>query len=339
MFEGFLDLFFYKYSILIAIVFVAIFSYLIPLYQYFISLFSGAYISLISLIMMRIRRVPLDLIVDSYITAVKAGIKILSSDLENHYLASGNVRKVVQALISAKKAKIELSFDNAAAIDLAGRDVLQAVKNSVSPIVIDSPLISAVSNNGIELIIKARVTIKTNIQNLVGGAGEQTILARVGESIIKAVGSAKDHNEILSCPENISKMNSMRNLGDGTAFDILSVDIAEIKVGENIGAKLQNDQANTDLNIANANAEGKKAMALALLAELKAKEQQMKNDLILKEQEILLATAEALRNGNIGVLDYLKMKNIESDTKMKESIAECDLINKKNNKENNPKKG
>jgi uncharacterized protein YqfA (UPF0365 family) len=298
----------------------------IPIYQWLISIFSGAHISLTSLIVMRIRRVPVDLIVDSYITAVKAGIDIKSSDLETHYLAGGNVKRVVMALISAEKAGIKLSFNNAAAIDLAGRNVFEAVQISVNPKVIDTPEVSAVTKNGIELIIKARVTVRANIQQLVGGAGEDTILARVGEGIITAVGLAENHEEVLADPNKISRLVLNKGLGTGTAFDILSIDISDVTVGENIGAQLQIDQANADLKVAESKAEGRRSMAIAVLEEKKAAEQDARVQVVLAEKEIPLALSEALRNGNLGIYDFEKLKNIQSDTKMRSSIATSDFF-------------
>ena len=298
----------------------------VPVYQWLISIFSGAHIGLTSLIVMRIRRVPVDLIVDSYITAIKAGLTVKSEELETHYLAGGNVKRVVMALISAEKAGIKLSFNNAAAIDLAGRNVFEAVQISVNPKVIDTPPVSAVTRNGIELIIKARVTVRANIQQLVGGAGEDTILARVGEGIITAVGLAENHEEVLADPNKISRLVLSKGLGTGTAFDILSIDISDVTVGENIGAQLQIDQANADLKVAESKAEGRRSMAIAVLEEKKAAEQDARVQVVLAEKEVPLAVAEALRNGNLGIYDYEKLKNIQSDTKMRSSISTSDFF-------------
>lgn len=294
--------------------------YFIPFYHWFVALFSGARIGLVNLIVMRIRRVPVGLIVDSYITAVKAGLNISSGDLETHYLAGGVVQRVVRALISAEKAGIKLSFDNAAAIDLAGRNVFEAVQISVNPKVIDTPLVSAVTRNGIELLIKARVTVRANIQQLVGGAGEDTILARVGEGIITAVGLTVNHEEVLADPNRISRLVYDKGLGAGTAFDILSIDIADVNVGENIGAKLQIDQANADLKVAEAKAESKRAMAVALEQEMIAENQRARIQVTLAEGRVHDSLSEALKNGKIGVFDYYRMRNLEADTKMRNNI-------------------
>ena len=311
------------------------FFHFVPVYNWFVALFSGAHIGIIDLIIMRIRRVPVSLIVDSYITAIKAGIKISSSDLETHFLAGGDVKKVVRALISAEKAGINLSFNNAAAIDLAGRNVFEAVQISVNPKVIDTPQVSAVTRNGIELVIVARVTVRANIQQLVGGAGEDTILARVGEGIITAVGLAKNHEEVLADPNKISRLVLEKGLEKGTAFNILSIDIADVDVAENIGAKLQIDQANADLKVSEAKAEAKRAMAIAVKEEMKAEEQKARVEVVLAEKEIPLAYAKALEKGNLGISEYLKIKNIESDTKMRSSISKSDFF--KSSKEDDSK--
>lgn len=300
--------------------------YFIPIYQWLVATFSGAHIGLMSLILMRIRRVPVNLIVDSYITAVKAGLKLSSSDLETHFLAGGDVKKVVKALISAEKAGIDLSFNNAAAIDLAGRNVFEAVQISVNPKVIDTPEVSAVTRNGIELIIIARVTVRANIKQLVGGAGEDTILARVGEGIITAVGLAANHEEVLSDPNKISRLVLEKGLGTGTAFNILSIDIADVSVAENIGAKLQIDQANADLKVSEAKAESRRAMAIAVREEKKALEQEARVEVVKAEMEVPLALAESLRKNNMSAMDFLNMKNLESDTKMRSAIAKSDFL-------------
>ena len=327
IFEFVLDFFLNHFFLSVTIFFViTLLFYFVPIYQWLISIFSGAHIGLTSLIVMRIRRVPVDLIVDSYITAIKAGLDIKSSDLETHYLAGGNVKRVVMALISAEKAGIKLSFNNAAAIDLAGRNVFEAVQISVNPKVIDTPEVSAVTKNGIELIIKARVTVRANIQQLVGGAGEDTILARVGEGIITAVGLAENHEEVLADPNKISRLVLSKGLGTGTAFDILSIDISDVTVGENIGAQLQIDQANADLKVAESKAEGRRSMAIAVLEEKKAAEQDARVQVVLAEREVPLAISEALRNGNLGIFDYEKLKNIQSDTQMRSSISSSDFF-------------
>lgn len=321
------------YTILFSVLFVVL--YYIPLYHWFIAMFSGAYINLTNLIVMRIRRVPINLIVDSYITAIKAGIKINSSDLETHFLAGGNVKNVVKALISAEKAKIDLPFDTAAAIDLAGRNVFEAVQISVNPKVIDTPPVSAVTKNGIELIIVARVTVRADIKHLVGGAGEETILARVGEGIITAVGLANNHEEVLSDPNKISRLVLEKGLSTGTAFIILSIDIADIDVAENIGAKLSIDQANANLKTAEAMAESRRAMAIAIIEEKKAEEQQEKNKVVSAKREIYLAIAEAFKTGNLGIVDYERLKNLMSDTEMRNAISRSDFF--KCSKNNNSK--
>lgn len=270
---------------------------------------------------MRWRKVPPDLIVKGMVNATKAGLNINSDQLEAHYLAGGNVMKVVAALISADKANIPLDFNAATAIDLAGRDVFDAVQMSVNPRVIDTPPVSAVAKDGIQLIAKARITVRANITQLVGGAGEETILARVGEGIVTTIGSAVNHKEVLENPDKISKTVLLKGLDAGTAFEILSIDIADIDIGENIGAKLQMDQAQADKNIAQAKAEERRAMAIALEQEMKAKAQEARAKVIEAEAEIPKSMSEAFRNGNLGIMDYYKMQNIKADTEMRDSIA------------------
>lgn len=270
---------------------------------------------------MRWRKVPPDLIVKGLVNATKAGLNINSDQLEAHYLAGGNVMKVVAALISADKANIPLDFNAATAIDLAGRDVFDAVQMSVNPRVIDTPPVSAVAKDGIQLIAKARITVRANITQLVGGAGEETILARVGEGIVTTIGSAVNHKEVLENPDKISKTVLLKGLDAGTAFEILSIDIADIDIGENIGAKLQMDQAQADKNIAQAKAEERRAMAIALEQEMKAKAQEARAKVIEAEAEIPKSMSEAFRNGNLGIMDYYKMQNIKADTEMRDSIA------------------
>ncbi len=255
------------------------------------------------------------------ITATKAGLEVTTTDLETHYLAGGNVPNVIRALISADKANIKLDFKQATAIDLAGRDVFEAVQISVNPKVITTPKVAAVAADGIQLIAIARVTVRANIQQLVGGAGEDTILARVGEGIVTSIGSAATHKDVLENPDNISKLVLARGLDAGTAFEILSIDIADVDVGANIGAKLQTDQASADLKVAEAKAEERRAMAVALEQEMKAKAQEARAKVIEAEAEVPLAMAEAFRSGNLGIMDYYKMKNIEADTGMRESIS------------------
>ena len=255
------------------------------------------------------------------ITGTKGGLTLKANEREAHYLAKGNVVKVVNALISADKANIALDFKTAAGIDLAGRDVFEAVQMSVNPKVINTPPVTAVAKNGIQLICKARATVRANINQLVGGAGEETVLARVGEGIVSSIGSAESHAEVLETPESISKVVLAKGLDAGTAFELLSIDIADIDIGKNIGAVLQLDQANADKNIAQARAEERRAMAVALEQEMKAKAQEARAKVIEAESQIPLAMAEAFRNGNLGVMDYYKLKNIQADTDMRENIA------------------
>ena len=295
--------------------------WLFPVTMWFQALISGVKISLIQLILMRWRKVPPGVIVMAMITGTKAGLKLNANELEAHYLAKGNVPKVVNALISADKANISLDFKMAAAIDLAGRDVFEAVQMSVNPKVINTPPVSAVAKDGIQLIAKARVTVRTNIKQLVGGAGEETILARVGEGIVSSIGSAESHKEVLENPDSISKVVLEKGLDAGTAFEILSIDIADVDVGKNIGAVLQMDQANADKNIAQARAEERRAMAVAQEQEMKAKAQEARAKVIQAEAEVPLAMAEAFRNGNLGIMDYYKFKNIQADTDMRTNIA------------------
>ena len=292
-----------------------------PITLWFQALISGVRISLIQLVLMRWRKVPPGTIVIAMITGTKAGLKLDANSLEAHYLAKGNVIKVVNALISADKANIALDFKMAAAIDLAGRDVFEAVQMSVNPRVINTPPVTAVAKDGIQLIAKARVTVRANIRQLVGGAGEETILARVGEGIVSSIGSASSHKSVLEHPDSISKVVLSKGLDSGTAFEILSIDIADIDIGRNIGAALQMDQANADKNIAQARAEERRAMAVALEQEMKAKAQEARAKVIEAEVEIPLAMAEAFRKGNLGIMDYYKMRNIQADTDMREQIA------------------
>jgi uncharacterized protein YqfA (UPF0365 family) len=297
------------------------FLYFVPLNLWITARFSGVKIGLFELVFMRIRKVPPSIIVNSLITISKAGIPLTTSDLETHYLAGGNVRGVIKALISADKANIALTFKQAAAIDLAGRDVFEAVQISVNPQVINTPNVAAVAQDGIQLIAKARVTLRVNIAQLVGGAGEETILARVGEGIVTSIGSSQSHKNVLENPDSISKLVLQKGLDAGTAFEILSIDIADIDVGENIGAKLQIDQANADLKVAEAKAEERRAMAVAVEQEMRAKAQEAKAKVIEAEAEIPKAIANAFNSGNLGIMDYYKMKNIEADTQMRDSIA------------------
>lgn len=300
----------------------AVFFYFVPFLLWISARVSGVRISLIQLFLMRIRKVPPQVIVRAMIEAHKAGLKTITRDeLEAHYLAGGHVERVVHALVSASKANIDLGFQMATAIDLAGRDVFEAVQMSVNPKVIDTPPVTAVAKDGIQLIAKARVTVRANIRQLVGGAGEDTILARVGEGIVSSIGSSESHKQVLENPDSISKLVLKKGLDSGTAFEILSIDIADIDIGKNIGATLQMDQAQADKNIAQAKAEERRAMAIALEQEMKAKAQEARAKVIEAEAEVPRAIAEAFRSGNLGIMDYYKMKNVEADTAMRESIA------------------
>ena len=300
----------------------AVFFYFVPFLLWISARVSGVRISLIQLFLMRIRKVPPQVIVRAMIEAHKAGLKTITRDeLEAHYLAGGHVERVVHALVSASKANIDLGFQMATAIDLAGRDVFEAVQMSVNPKVIDTPPVTAVAKDGIQLIAKARVTVRANIRQLVGGAGEDTILARVGEGIVSSIGSSESHKQVLENPDSISKLVLKKGLDSGTAFEILSIDIADIDIGKNMGATLQMDQAQADKNIAQAKAEERRAMAIALEQEMKAKAQEARAKVIEAEAEVPRAMAEAFRSGNLGIMDYYKMKNVEADTAMRESIA------------------
>ena len=295
--------------------------YLIPVGLWFQALVSDVKISLLQLVLMRWRKVPPTVIVSAMIEGKKAGIELYRDLLEAHYLAGGHVAQVVHALVSASKANIDLTFQIATAVDLAGRDVFEAVQMSVNPKVINTPPVTAVAKDGIQLIAKARVTVRANIKRLVGGAGEETVLARVGEGIVSSIGSSESHKAVLENPDDISKRVLSKGLDSGTAFEILSIDIADIDVGKNIGAGLQIDQAEADLKIAQAKAEERRAMAVAREQEMKALAQEMKAKVIEAEANVPLAMSEAFRSGNLGVMDYYRMKNIEADTQMRESIA------------------
>jgi uncharacterized protein YqfA (UPF0365 family) len=303
------------FGLLILIIAVlALVLYLVPVPLWIAAWASGAYVGLFTLIAMRLRRVPPHTIVTARISAVKAGIDIPLNDLEAHFLAGGNVVRVVNAMISADKASIPLPFKRAAAIDLAGRNVLEAVQMSVLPKVIETPRIAAVAKDGIQLIVVSRVTVRTNIDRLVGGAGEETIIARVGEGMVSTIGSAANHKSVLENPDHISKHILSKGLDAGTAYEILSIDIADVDVGANIGAKLQIDQADADKQIAQAKAEERRAMAVAL-------EQEMRARVVEAEAEVPRAMAEAFRQGNLGIMDYYRMKNLQADTEMRDSIA------------------
>ncbi len=298
-----------------------LFIYFVPIPLWISAIASNVYVNLFQLIFMRLRKVPPSIIVNALINATKAGLKLSRNELEAHYLAGGNVPRVVNALISADKANIELDFQKAAAIDLAGRDVFEAVQLSVNPRVIESPPVVAVAKDGIQLIAKARVTVRANIQRLVGGAGEETILARIGEGIVTSIGSAASHKQVLENPDTISKLVLEKGLDAGTAFEILSIDIADIDIGKNIGAELQTDQAEADKNIAQAKAEERRAFAVAQEQEMKAKAEEARAKVIEAEAQIPMAIADAFKNGNLGVMDYYKIQNIQADTDMRDSIA------------------
>lgn len=285
------------------------------------ALVSGAHVGVLNIVFMRFRKVPPKLIIESKIMAVKAGIDISTDLLESHYLAGGNLARVVQALIAADKANIDLEFNRAAAIDLAGRDVLEAVQMSVNPKVIETPKIAAMAKDGIQLKAISRVTVRANIDRLVGGAGEDTILARVGEGIVSTIGSSENHKQVLENPDTISKTVLSKGLDSGTAYEILSIDIADVDVGKNIGADLETDRAEADKKIAQAKAEERRAMAYAVEQEMKARVEEMKAKVVEAEAQVPLAMSEAFRSGNLGIMDYYKMKNIMADTDMRSSIA------------------
>ena len=307
--------------VIAVIVLLVIMLYFIPIGLWFSALVSGVKISLLQLFLMRFRKVPPGVIVRALIEGTKAGVMLNRDALEAHFLAGGHVARVVHALVSAAKANIELSFNMATAIDLAGRDVFEAVQMSVNPKVINTPPVTAVSKDGIQLIAKARVTVRANIKQLVGGAGEETVLARVGEGIVSSIGSSHSHKSVLENPDFISRVVLEKGLDAGTAFEILSIDIADIDIGKNIGAALQLDQAEADKNIAQAKAEERRSMAVALEQEMKAKAQEMRAKVIEAEAKIPLAISEAFRSGNLGIMDYMKYKNIMADTAMRDSIA------------------
>ncbi len=320
-------------GLLVVLILLILFFYYVPFLLWLNAKVSGVNISLVQLFLMRIRKVPPSVIVNAMIEAHKAGLnQIRRDDLEAHYLAGGHVVRVVHALVSANKANIDLSFQMATAIDLAGRDVFEAVQMSVNPKVIDTPVVSSVAKDGIQLLARARVTVRANIRQLVGGAGEETILARVGEGIVSSIGSSETHKLVLENPDSISKLVLSKGLDAGTAFEILSIDIADVDVGKNIGANLQMDQAEADKNIAQARAEERRAMAVALEQEMKAKAEEARAKVIEAEAEVPKAMAEAFRSGNLGIMDYYKMKNIEADTSMRESIGNPNNKGKNDNK-------
>src|SRR5574344_2390799 len=301
---------------------VMVFLHFVPLGLWISALAANVQVSIVTLVGMRMRRVPPAKIILPLIKANKAGLDVQVNQLEAHYLAGGNVDKVVDALIAAHRAQIPLPFERSAAIDLAGRDVLEAVQMSVNPKVIETPIVSAVAKNGIELKIKARVTVRANIDRLVGGAGEPTIIARVGEGIVTTVGSSSKHTDVLESPDEISKTVLGKGLDAGTAFEILSIDIADVDVGRNIGAELQTDQAEADKRIAQAKAEERRAMAVAKEQEMKAYTQEMEAKVVEAQAKVPAAMAAALESGRLGVMDYYRLNNIQADTQMRRTIAE-----------------
>lgn len=311
----------------VVIIVLSVFLSFFPIMLWISAIASGVRISIITLVAMRLRRVVPSRIVNPLIKAIKAGLGLNINQLESHFLAGGNVDRVVNALIAAHRANIPLVFERAAAIDLAGRDVLQAVQMSVNPRVIETPIVAAVAKNGIEVKVKARVTVRANIERLVGGAGEETIIARVGEGIVTTVGSANSHKDVLENPDMISRTVLGKGLDAGTAFEILSIDIADVDVGKNIGAHLQTEQAEADKRIAQAKAEERRAMAVAQEQEMKAKVIEMRAKVVESESQVPLAMADALKSGKIGVMDYMNLKNIEADTQMRNTIGKPDSSN------------
>jgi uncharacterized protein YqfA (UPF0365 family) len=323
--------FFYLIVAVLIIIVLSVFFTFVPVMLWISALASGVRVSILTLIAMRIRRVIPSRIINPLIKATKAGLGLTINQLESHYLAGGNVDRVVNALIAAQRANIDLMFERAAAIDLAGRDVLQAVQMSVNPRVIETPIVAAVAKDGIEVKVIARVTVRANIDRLVGGAGEETIIARVGEGIVTTVGSAESHKEVLENPDSISRVVLSKGLDAGTAFEILSIEIADVDVGRNIGAKLQIDQAEADKQIAQAKAEERRAMAVAQEQEMRARVVEMRAKVVEAESQVPLAMAEALRQGKIGVMDYMNLKNIEADTNMRSSFGKATDPNQEGN--------
>ncbi|BDG80733.1 UPF0365 protein YqfA [Bacillus subtilis] len=307
--------------VVVGIIVLAVFFTFVPVMLWISALAAGVKISIFTLIGMRLRRVIPSRVVNPLIKAHKAGLDVGTNQLESHYLAGGNVDRVVNALIAAQRANIELTFERCAAIDLAGRDVLEAVQMSVNPKVIETPFIAGVAMDGIEVKAKARITVRANIDRLVGGAGEETIVARVGEGIVSTIGSSENHKKVLENPDMISQTVLGKGLDSGTAFEILSIDIADVDIGKNIGAILQTDQAEADKNIAQAKAEERRAMAVAQEQEMRARVEEMRAKVVEAEAEVPLAMAEALREGNIGVMDYMNIKNIDADTDMRDSFG------------------
>ena len=306
---------------IVAVALLLVLLWAVPVRLWIEAVFAGVRVGLGDLIGMRLRKVSPAAVIRPLIAATKAGIELSTRQLEAHFLAGGHVDRVVKALISADKANIDLTFERAAAIDLAGRDVLEAVKVSVNPKVIETPKVSAMAKDGIQLIATARVTVRANIHRLVGGAGEDTILARVGEGIVSTIGSSESHKAVLENPDNISKTVLAKGLDAGTAFEILSIDIADVDVGKNIGAELQTDQAEADKRIAQAKAEERRAMAVAAEQEMSARVEEMRARVVEAEAQVPLAMAEAFRQGNLGIMDYMRYRNLKADTEMRHAIA------------------
>ena len=316
-----MDFIFPGFTIVLIVFFILILQHFVPIGLWISALAAGVHISIFDLIGMRLRRVPPRVIVLPLVKGSKAGLEVNVNQLEAHYLAGGDVDRVVDALIAAHRASIPLTFERSAAIDLAGRNVLEAVQMSVNPKVIETPIISAMAKNGIELRVRARVTVRANIDRLVGGAGEATIIARVGEGIVTTVGSSERHTDVLENPDHISRTVLEKGLDAGTAFEILSIDIADVDVGRNIGAELQTDQAEADKRIAQARAEERRAMAVAKEQEMRAPTQEMQAEVVRAQAEVPIAFAEALKSGKLGVMDYYRLQNINADTEMREAIA------------------
>ena len=322
-------------AVVVAFILLAILFTFVPVMLWISALAAGVKVSIFTLIGMRLRRVIPSRVINPLIKAHKAGINVTNNQLESHYLAGGNVDRVVNALIAAHRANIELMFERCAAIDLAGRDVLEAVQMSVNPKVIETPFIAGMAMNGIEVKAKARITVRANIDRLVGGAGEETIIARVGEGVISTIGSSEHHTKVLENPDMISQTVLAKGLDSGTAFEILSIDIADVDIGKNIGAHLQMEQADADKNIAQAKAEERRAMAVAKEQEMKARVEEMRAKVVEAEAEVPLAMAEALKKGNLGVMDYMNIQNITADTDMRDSISKIsEPKDGKNNKKN-----
>lgn len=307
--------------VIVVLIFLGILLSFVPVMLWISALAAGVHVNIFTLVGMRLRRVTPSRVINPLIKAHKAGLKVTTNQLESHYLAGGNVDRVVNALIAAHRANIELSFERCAAIDLAGRDVLEAVQMSVNPKVIETPFIAGVAMNGIEVKAKARITVRANIERLVGGAGEETVVARVGEGVVSTIGSSESHSKVLENPDSISQTVLSKGLDAGTAFEILSIDIADVDIGKNIGAELQTEQAEADKKIAQAKAEERRAMAVALEQEMKARVQEMRAKVVEAEATVPLAMAEALKSGNIGVMDYMNIQNISADTDMRGSIG------------------